>query len=848
MILFLNLCAGVSQEMPTGSETRSAVEGIYRHTFEKLYDDEDFSNASRMWLITSNTFESHVQSGVWTITATGTEPLVHKNFELPRGNIRIKVMLRTEAPSQLQLSWLTSRSPRRSVDKEAALTLNADGEWHEYEMVLPMVGSMTNLAFEFSAADGSWEIDRIQLWVIAEHPLSIKDIQQIENRFRYTVVNLNSEIVSFSHLENHYELDQFEEAEVFVEMEHEGPLKKYHLHLDMQSYPALDFTSFLYDPTGDANWIRFPWGDLFLEIESHGRMGRIVSSGGEMLAMIAPLAHRDGWIPEWTVTKQEKDSIRFTSPQGNMELTVSDATLTIETELDTPFEGPVVRVQGEMLNGLMAGSEFLEQGETSSNDNTITAPYCHRHEPNKLWVTMPLMAFRTSSGTLAMRWDDMTLQPTFTTPNHIDASEDHRFSMKCDRKCKVQLWHTQGGIADVVADFVRQRGLPDIPDAPRSDEMQMQLSLTAFQQSLAGNGEVGWGIYAEPDWPRKPYADLASTVWRLTKKVPSIESFEYGGSTIANETIYFVTNNAYQWYDLKRERVQQIISEIQPDGTVEFQSRFPEIDLNTPRTGIAARRALELGNYALLTGDENALERCRELLDRLNTETVPRGAHFWEAPLCTPDLLCAAYLVEANLRVYELTSNKKYLQAASRWALTGLPFIYLWGDRPNMLYSSVRMYGASYRTFPVWFGASSPGTGATFGYAIAQLGQYDQTLDWQKIARGLLHVAESVQMKDGPYTGCLPDCYSLETHESVSWHLHPASIVSLRLLMDSPPDSLVVALDETTRVVSPFPVKFDRRGVVITDVPEGQKFQILINGLQVINVQNRDGEIVVPVR
>lgn len=848
LIIFLNICAAISQDALPESETRYNTEGVYRPMFEKLYDNEDFSRSSRMWLVGSNEFESHVRSGVWTITANGSVPLVHKNFELARGNVRLKTRIRTETPSQLKFSWLTSRSPRRSIDKQANLTLTADGQWHEYEMIFPVFSSLTNLVIEFCATDGSWEIDEIQVWVIASYPLAIKDVQPLEDLYCYTLVNMSSEIVHFTHLEKRYEIDPNEKVELYVEMEHIGPLKKYHLHVDMEDLPSLEFTSFLYDSSVNADWIRLPWGDQFLEIESKGIMGRILSNDGETIAMIAPLAHRDGWIPEWNIAEQDTHLLRFTSPQGEMKLDTSDAMLKMDIELDGPFEGPVVRVLGEMLNGLMAGSEYLNQGEISSNDKAITAPNSRRHRPNKLWVTMPLMAFRTPAGTLAMTWDDMTLQPTFITPNRFDAAEDHRFSLQCTQKCQVRLQHLQGDLTDAILASVRRHGLPDIPDAPRSFDAQMKLSLAAFQGPLAGGDGTIWGIYAEPDWPRKPYADLASTVWRLTKKTPLMDSFEYGGSNIANETIYFVTENAYQWYDLKRERVQQIISEIQPNGTVDFPSRFPEIDANTPRIGIAARRALELGNYALLVGDENALQHCRTLLDRLNMKTVPRGAHFWEAPFHTPDLLCAAYLVEANLRVYQSTSNEEYLRAASRWAVAGLPFIYFWEDRPQMLYSSVRMYGASYRTFPVWFGASSPGTGAAFGYAIAQLGYYDQTLDWHKIARGLLHAAETVQIESGPNMGCLPDCFSLETLESVSWHLNPASIVSLRLLLDAPPESLVVAFEDSTRVVSPFPVKSGKGGLIITDVPEGQKFQILINGLQVINVQNHGEEIVVPIR
>jgi hypothetical protein len=50
-------------------------------------------------------------------------------------------------------------------------------------------------------------------------------------------------------------------------------------------------------------------------------------------------------------------------------------------------------------------------------------------------------------------------------------------------------------------------------------------------------------------------------------------------------------------------------------------------------------------------------------------------------------------------------------------------------------------------------------------------------------------------------------------------------------------------------VVSPFPAKLFRDGVLIEGVPESVSFQLLINGSQVIDVQgNKDDRIFVPLK
>ena len=254
-------------------------------------------------------------------------------------------------------------------------------------------------------------------------------------------------------------------------------------------------------------------------------------------------------------------------------------------------------------------------------------------------------------------------------------------------------------------------------------------------------------------------------------------------------------------------------------------------------------------NYVRLAGDRRIFQYVESSLEYLTRFLLPRGGHFWESSVRTPDLLAAAHLVIVHVRAYEFSGDEKYLEQARKWALLGMPFVYLRNDLPHMLYATVPMYGASEGDHLIWFGTSQPWCGCVFAYGLTMLGNYDKSVDWQKIARGILHAAEALQWESGPFIGCIPDGFSLETQESISWNVNPAPIVSLRWLLDTTHDGYAVVNDQNLHLVSPFPIKLTRGGVIVEGIPESTKIQLLINGSQVLDVQgNREGRNFVPMK
>jgi DUF1680 family protein len=103
---------------------------------------------------------------------------------------------------------------------------------------------------------------------------------------------------------------------------------------------------------------------------------------------------------------------------------------------------------------------------------------------------------------------------------------------------------------------------------------------------------------------------------------------------------------------------------------------------------LCADLAVPLLEHARYTGDRVSLEAALKTLDYAKRFRTPRGSQIWEIPLHTPDLLASARLVWAYTRAYELTGNREHLALARRWALSGVPFVYLWDRYPVMRYAT----------------------------------------------------------------------------------------------------------------------------------------------------------------
>jgi hypothetical protein len=217
---------------------------------------------------------------------------------------------------------------------------------------------------------------------------------------------------------------------------------------------------------------------------------------------------------------------------------------------------------------------------------------------------------------------------------------------------------------------------------------------------------------------------------------------------------------------------------------------------------------------------------------------TPRGAQTWELSLHTPDILASANLVRAYVYGYELTGRKEYLAMARKWAISGIPFVYLWSNRPVMLYAAVPVYGATNYRSPLWIGLPVQWCGGVYAYGLTVLARHDKTFKWNHLARGILLAARQMQYSDGPLVGCLPDIFQLVSQRRAGPSINPCALVSLQLALAGKVDSLSVAADAKHRIVAPFPVTI-AKGKARIRGKKGLTYQVIIDGRRIVTIESK---------
>jgi hypothetical protein len=370
---------------------------------------------------------------------------------------------------------------------------------------------------------------------------------------------------------------------------------------------------------------------------------------------------------------------------------------------------------------------------------------------------------------------------------------------------------------------------------PRSPEAQAKLCLDGINGPVKGEG--GWGHCAEAKWKRQPFVDIASTIWRLTGQAPALPKLVPNGSHVRNDSIYFATGRAAQWLEMRGGEARHMLAQQKEDGSFRYSGKYQRGHFEDTASGCCARPAATMLEYAYNTGDTATRDGGLKALDYMKRFTVPRGAQVWELSLHTPDILASAHLVHAYVRGYQLTGKPEYLAEARRWAISGLPFVYQWSARPVMLYATTPVFGATNWQAPNWIGLPVQWCGEVYAYALVMLAPHDKTLDWAKVARGILISAEQQQAPDGPMIGCLPDSFTLATQSRNGPFINPAGLVSLEMALEGKVDSLAVAVEGGRRVLAPFPVTI-KDGKAVIQAKAGAAYQVIIDGKRIVDVKS----------
>ncbi len=512
-------------------------------------------------------------------------------------------------------------------------------------------------------------------------------------------------------------------------------------------------------------------------------------------------------------------------------------------------------------SGLFPGLEYLLGTEQSSGTDFADPSVAARYVPHPNKITIPLMAVTKDGMTTGLmwnplnKWDSEHDRPAalYASPNtwqgqsnHLmslfvpgmtaglteNSDELHEFyplSVSSELTLTAQLFAAAASDPLVPLDiWLLNNSLPDVPALSDGLEAGAKLAIDSYLTTTYDPASKGWHYALSDPWGPGPSAANAlhlelealnktkgSTAALALQQIARDSTDALGTNGGPNPWYYETTlamlrgDSASALSDSYLNALALVQSQ-QPDGSWTFtpseRAGRPFGALGDTSSGWVATKALPVIYAARLTGNQQLVDAGVKALDYiLSLPLRPEGAQTWELPLHVPDLLASAWVSQALVEGYYLTGETRYLESAQRWALSGLPFIYMWNapDRDIMRYTTVPVFGATNYNYP-WFGKPVMWNGLDYAIGLHNLAdaletaQIKSTLDWRKVAEGITIATLQMQASEGQFKGMYPDAWDVVTgEEAYSWWLIPSYLEQNILLVQGEQRSQV-----NTRIVT----------------------------------------------
>jgi len=547
-------------------------------------------------------------NGALTIRSTGVDPYLNSGVRLPGGDLLVRIRMKLNAAGPGQIFWCSTRHRSTSERHSERFKIIHDGLWHEYDVPIHVEGDLTALRLDPGTAPGEIELDWIAIHSGGLHPLEIVGIDQrdasLQVRFRNhgsppiagqlngtphtfkpgtETVNWLAGPPSGGRKERGTAEDRLK-AGLRTAPHRNSPsaLEAVRVLVQPDGYPPIDRTIWRYRPSASIDSITRSTPDMTIEVSQDGSVVRL-HRNGKQVAALAPLVHVDHKLPRLKLV-DETWPLEFAGDGMTVVLSVTpEGNLHVRINSNHLVEGPVVRAFGALEQGLFAGLEYLGKGEHSSSKLDIETLEHLRVEPDPMKVTMPLMAAVTDEASVALSWDDMTLQPVFAAPDFLDGAPGHRMALK-GKAIEAVLhvgcgWNEGGRLEEAILWAVKRHGLPPLPELSRSFDEQMQLSLAAYRGMVHDPENGGWFHAVVPGSRRMPQrgaylADCASAIWRITGQMPDVPRVSLGGAHVRNPASFFVSGRAAEWLRIVDGRAEQLRRAQQADGSYRYDGKF----------------------------------------------------------------------------------------------------------------------------------------------------------------------------------------------------------------------------------------------------------------------------------
>lgn len=760
----------------------------------------DFTQGAQGWVAAHAVANMRATAEGLEFDCVGEDPYIHSApvAGMPQGSrVLLTIRMRSDADPIGEVFFGRGFTAQNSV----RFTVNDDGQWHEYEVLLPAQEAGSRLRIDPAAGAGRVTIAWIK--ALEMKPLKAGDLA------RPAVVDLGEHprTVRAGDLVLAHNGRQWDGFSVQVAGEEAA-----RSHGRSQLGVVVD---------GVPSYLDLAAADFEILPEADGTLG-----------VAARL--RDAGGANWQFRR------KFASP--------GDGAITIETAVVVDRQRDVFHLTmltlfpglgtfGEAkTQAVLPGVEYLEN-EPSSSEADVRGERANRRIVESHKLCFPMMSIAANGRYVGLVWDRHDHPAAvFDSPDRVFHSGSHLMGLwfpgvgerrlenetaafrayPLEANVPMTLTATLiGGRGETVSPAVEQYvklsgGLPPVPEFEGGFEAAVELLAHGWLDSALHED----GIWRHAVWgssfPARPAADapgymlwlaehtgdealaqrLRAGAERGLERLTPAGNRDAGCSHVARPFAPLLFGRIEPYAERRLAAALQTLAAFDEQGLIRYQPQTGKPDYGSTHwedhaNGLSAARLEPVLEAAVFTGDDPLTKAALAVLDKqleVYRNTVPRGAQTWEMPLHTPDILASGRILACCNLAYQLTADQKYLDAGRDWAWTGVSLVYL--DRPTDgpvgLYATTAVLGATNWTAPFWIGLPVQWCGLVYRSSLQDLARLDPDMGdfWAQLAVGITRsgLQQTFPLEDRERQGLLPDFFHLRAQRSDGPAISPGTV------------------------------------------------------------------------
>ncbi len=760
----------------------------------------DFTRGAHGWTPANQVEHFRVSAEGLQFDCVGNDPyIVSTSVEgMPLGNrVQLVIRMRSEANERGEVFFGRTFTAQNAV----SFTVQNDGQWHEYEVILPPQPEGTRLRIDPATAEGPVTIAWVKVFdlqPLTAGPLPPPMIQELQEPWR----SVQAGDLMLAHCNQHW--DAFG---VWVDGQQMA-----------RSHGNFQLGAVVND---DPVYLDFSSAAMELTVPGEGeiRVTAILQDAGGASWQVRRefVAQEDGAIAVRTKVSVDQQRSLFHVPM-----------LTLVAGRGTFGE--------EKQQAVLPGVEYLEN-EPSSSELDVRGPQANRRIVENHKLCFPMMSIVAQDRYVGLIWNrEDRPAAVFDSPDRIFDSGSHlmglwlpgvgqhRLENELDVLRPLSVHPDQpltlaatliGGdgqtVNSPVQHYVRLAGgLPPVPEYESGFDGAVRLLAHGWLDSaLHEEGTWRHAVWGDR-FPARPAADapgymlwlaehaddaqlaerLRAAADRGLERLGETGNWEARCSHVVRPFAPLLFGQIEPYAQRRLAAARQSLRGFDDQGLVRYRPQPGGPDYGSTHwedhaNGLSALRLEPILEAAVFTGDAALAEEALAILDKqleVYHNTVPRGAQTWEMPLHTPDILASARVVACCNLAYQLTGDPKYLKASRHWAWTGVSMVYLDPptDGPVGLYATTAVLGATNWTAPFWIGLPVQWCGLVYRSSLQDLARLDpeQGEFWNHLAIGITRsgLQQTFPLDDPQHQGLLADFFFLRQQRPDGPAISPGTV------------------------------------------------------------------------